>query len=144
MRLCKHQHRPQVHLNMAPMIDVVFLLIIFGMVVSQFSRVQAEPVKLPDARQGQKAEPKTTPIQLIINIRSSGAVVMQQTICTDNMLAEKLDQAVATRGPNNVCLTVRCDRQTPWPQVRRVLNACRQRGIHRIQTAVQAQPDPED
>ena len=47
MKLSKHRRRPDVAFNMTPMIDIVFLLIIFFMTVSQITQVNDEPIELP-------------------------------------------------------------------------------------------------
>jgi biopolymer transport protein ExbD len=55
--------------NMTPMIDIVFNLIIFFMLVSQFYRLEVEEVKLPPAS---KADPNKEKLQqytqLVVNI----------------------------------------------------------------------------
>lgn len=58
-----------VSFNMTPMIDIVFNLIIFFMLVSQFYRLEVEPVKLPPAAM---ADPKREEVQkyqqIVINV----------------------------------------------------------------------------
>ena len=57
--------------NMTPMIDVVFLLIIFFMLVSQFSSAENVEVELPDPEQSQAIE-ATVPEKVILNIEYVG------------------------------------------------------------------------
>lgn len=57
--------------DMTPMIDVVFLLIIFFMLVSQFSSAENIEIELPDPEQSQAIE-ATIPEKVIINIEYSG------------------------------------------------------------------------
>ena len=58
-----------VSFNMTPMIDIVFNLIIFFMLVSQFYQMKVEPVTLPPAA---KADPKREELQkftqIVINV----------------------------------------------------------------------------
>ena len=58
-----------VSFDMTPMIDIVFNLIIFFMLVSQFYQLKVEPVKLPPAA---KADPKKEELQrydqVVINV----------------------------------------------------------------------------
>jgi biopolymer transport protein ExbD len=56
---------------MTPMIDVVFLLIIFFMLVSQFSSAENVEVELPDPEQSQAIE-ATVPEKVILNIEYVG------------------------------------------------------------------------
>ena len=57
--------------NMTPMIDVVFLLIIFFMLVSQFSSAENVEVELPEPERSQAIE-ATVPEKLILNIEYVG------------------------------------------------------------------------
>ncbi|MBN2581807.1 MAG: biopolymer transporter ExbD [Planctomycetes bacterium] len=55
--------------NMTPMIDIVFNLIIFFMLVSQFYRLSVEEVKLPPASQADPLKRKLAEYtQLVVNI----------------------------------------------------------------------------
>ena len=47
MRLSKHRRAGVPLMNMTPMIDVVFLLLIFFMTVSQVSQINRERLRLP-------------------------------------------------------------------------------------------------
>lgn len=62
-----------VSFNMTPMIDIVFNLIIFFMLVSQFYQMKVEDVKLPPAS---KADPKREELrkftQIVINVVPPG------------------------------------------------------------------------
>ena len=49
MRLSK-RHNPGLQMNMTPMIDVTFLLLIFFMTVSQVSAVNKEQLELPQLK----------------------------------------------------------------------------------------------
>ena len=57
--------------NMTPMIDVVFLLIIFFMLVSQFSSAENVEVELPEPERSQAIE-ATIPEKVILNIEYVG------------------------------------------------------------------------
>ncbi|MBI4563674.1 MAG: biopolymer transporter ExbD [Planctomycetes bacterium] len=62
-------------MNMTPMIDVVFQLIIFFMLVMDMSRQQLTPLKLPTASKAEK-EKFTDETQLILNVRDNGEILI--------------------------------------------------------------------
>ena len=92
-------------LNLTPMIDMVFLLIIFFMVGSHFSQVERQiDVQLPTVS---NAEPLTAPPdELVINVFQDGRIVLGKDSRTLDQLEEDLvrarerfeDQAVVIRG----------------------------------------------
>ncbi len=92
-------------LNLTPMIDIVFLLIIFFMVGTQFSEMERQyDVKLPTVSD---AQPLTSlPDEIIVNIREDGTIVVDQKDLTIDDLEALLleakrryaDQAVLVRG----------------------------------------------
>lgn len=64
------RRRPEVHLDLTALIDVVFILVIFVVLAASFQRVQALSVQLPEAEGGTRADaqgltvvvPKTGPL----------------------------------------------------------------------------------
>jgi biopolymer transport protein ExbD len=76
MRQRRRDRRPkpeQPKLNMTPMIDVVFLLIIFFMLVSEFQRMELEVIMLPFALEA-KEEAKDQQERIIINVNEKGVI----------------------------------------------------------------------
>ena len=69
MRLRKKHHLQGVEINIAPLIDVVLLLIIFFMVIAQFTRLEVEALELPKAQHG---DSPSDPLdrQIIVNMHS--------------------------------------------------------------------------
>jgi len=61
-------------LNMTPMIDVVFQLIIFFMYTSQFAQMSRTPINLPEeaGESGETADPSA----LVIDVRGDGSFVV--------------------------------------------------------------------
>ena len=68
MRLSKPRKQGQLGISMTPMIDIVFLLIIFFMTVSQITYVNDEPLELPQLAGTDDQETST----FTINITSEG------------------------------------------------------------------------
>ena len=57
MRLRKRKPEYGCEINIAPLIDVVFLLIIFFLTVSHITQLQVEPLSLPEAEEGPEEAP---------------------------------------------------------------------------------------
>lgn len=115
--------------QIAPMIDVVFLLLIFFLVTWNFARQETElDVKVPTAREGK--ENRRAMGEVILNVRADGAIVMNRRTFTSEELATALakiaqlypDQAVVVRGDEN----------TPYRDIVRVLDICRTAGIWNV------------
>ena len=54
-------------INLTPLIDVVFLLLIFFMVTTTFSREAEIKLKLPEADSGEKVDPESRFVTVQIN-----------------------------------------------------------------------------
>ncbi|MCA9104178.1 MAG: biopolymer transporter ExbD [Pirellulaceae bacterium] len=138
MRLSRQRKRPDVAFNMTPMIDIVFLLIIFFMTVSQITRVNEEPVELPLQEGVEDVEPET----YTVNIRSDGTIVIsgRETDISEAVLF--IGQEIAAKGGDPAALRVliRCDRRAttdaPNELVRRLVDL----GVRQVRVTVQATP----
>ena len=107
MKLTKHRPRTIAEMNMTPMIDIVFLLIIFFMTVTQVSKVNKERLDLPD----QEGSMEQVDAPVIINIRKSGEIVVSGNVISTPVLVSMVADEVARRGgdPRRIKITVRGD-----------------------------------
>ena len=80
---------------MTPMIDIVFLLIIFFMVASQFAQQSRLNLNLPEEKGEQDINPQTT--GLVINIRDDGAIILDidEPPISLELLEERIKTAVS-------------------------------------------------
>ncbi len=118
--------------QLAPMIDVVFLLLCFFMTSQIFAQWETEiDITLPTAETGQI--PERLPGEIIINIRAGGELVVNAQLVSDEQLAAMLDR-VADLFPGQPVL-IRADRKTEYEHVIRVLDLCRQSDIWNISFA---------
>lgn len=92
-------------LELAPMIDVVFLLLIFFIVTWQFARFERDmDISVPAAEEAEKQDRQQG--EIIVNVRESGQIVLNGIDVSDEELLAKLkaisdaypDQAVILRG----------------------------------------------
>jgi len=129
----RKQIKPEaVGFQLAPMIDVVFLLLCFFMTSQIFAQWETEiDITLPTAETGQI--PERLPGEIIINIRAGGELVVNAQIVTEDQLGSMLDRVVDLF-PGQPVL-IRADRKTEYEHVIRVLDLCRQSDIWNISFA---------
>ncbi len=114
-------------LDLTPMIDMVFNLLIFFMVVSHFAQQdQAMPVELPA---GSEAMPLTArPKELFVNIDQDGQYFVASRRLDEPELAHVLRQA-AIDNPLNQTVVIRADRRAQWDFVATAMRLCNEAGI---------------
>ena len=114
-------------LDLTPMIDMVFNLLIFFMVVSHFAQQdQAMPVELPA---GSEAMPLTArPKELFVNIDQDGQYFVASRRIDAAELARVLRQA-AIDNPLNQTVVIRADRRAQWDFVAAAMRLCNEAGI---------------
>ncbi len=95
--------------QIAPMVDIVFLLLIFFLVTWNFARYETElDVVVPTAKEGQ--ETRRAMGEVILNVKADGSIVLNRRSLTPDELLAALsriselypDQAVVLRGDENV------------------------------------------
>lgn len=126
-------------LNLTPMIDVVFLLIIFFMVGSRFSEISESErdisLSVPAV---QHADTLTQPPRSkIINVYADGKVTLDQQPVSLVELAERLSSARAEYRQTSV--VIRGDGQALHQYVADVLATCRKAEINDLSIAVRPQ-----
>ena len=121
-------------MQMAPMIDIVFLLLIFFIVTWQFSREEMDlKIAVPSSEEG--ADPKRVLGEIVLNVRADGSVSVWGETKTKDQLKETLG-AIATQHENQP-VRVRGDATTPFQQIVEVIDTCQQAGIWNISFATQ-------
>jgi biopolymer transport protein ExbD len=135
MQLSKHRRAATARINMTPMIDVTFLLLIFFMTVTQVSEVNKERVELPK----QKGAEDQTPAELIINVTQDGDVIVSGETISLARLASMLGQQIADSGgdPNRVRVVLRADERGTSQTVNEVVETLDKLSLKRVRIAVQ-------
>ena len=122
--------------QIAPMVDIVFLLLIFFLVTWNFARHETElDVKVPTAKEGK--ESRRAVGEVIINVKSDGAILMNRRQMTPDKLKATLekisglypDQAVVLRG----------DQSADYRHIVAVLDICRAANIWNVAFATSRQ-----
>lgn len=116
-------------LNLAPMIDVVFLLLIFFMVATTFIEKEKElSVELPQAEAGETSEHVD---ELIINLNSDGSIVVGgQSIDPEEGLRSYLEPFARTNP--DIPVTLRADGRVAWQRGIDVVSTCKVLGLRNV------------
>ncbi len=115
-----------VSIELTPIIDMVFLLLIFFLVATTFHQTEREmQVALPQAS---FAGPISTALrEIIINVDAEGNIIVSGRTVDAEGLRLLIEEAVAVNPEQKV--TVRGDRSTAYENVVTVLDICKGSGI---------------
>jgi biopolymer transport protein ExbD len=137
MNLRPGHKEESVEVNLTPLIDVVFLLLIFFMVTTTFDRHARLKVSLPESSaktSQQKQEP------LVLSIDAKGNYFLNDRQLVNHQL-ETLQQALKKtigldkKDYKDVALVLRADANTPHQSVVRAMDAASQIGLTRLSIA---------
>ena len=149
MQLAKEKNDAPPEMDMTPMIDVVFQLIIFFMLITDMSQKELEELYLPKAEVAVADKPDPNEQRPIVNILTDGQIVVKREVLFDpknddkyKKLAEFLARAAKAmpkgpifedqpNGPQapKWPLLIRADQATPMKYVQKVMEVCGRQGI---------------
>jgi biopolymer transport protein ExbD len=121
-------------LSLTPLIDVVFLLLVFFLVASRFAQEdRAFPVELPAASSAKPLASK--PEELVVSIDQAGGFHVQGKSLDEPTLGLLLARYGAEKMAQPM-VTMRADRRAPVDAVVRVMDQCQKHGLtkYRITT----------
>jgi biopolymer transport protein ExbD len=126
-------------LTLTPLIDVVFLLLIFFLVATQFAQDDEQlPIQLPTAS---NALPMTLePEELVISVGEDGTYVAQGKRLAIRDIENVVRQAVADN-PQRQTVIIRGDRRVPFQHVVALLDLMHQLKVPSYRIAAE-DPDP--
>ncbi len=134
MRLQKRQKKVNLAVNLAPMIDIILLLIIFLMMVTQITRFDLEPLTLPEAVKGESQPPQAEIV--IVNIQATDRIIIDQRIYQSSQIPEFLSKKISELGQENVSVLIRGDFKSSWEVSREIMAQCAKLGISDVEVAV--------
>jgi len=121
-----------VELDMTPMIDVVFELIIFFVVTLKMTSTKDETIRLEDGQHGIVLTPEQLPpSNLTIDIARNGRVSMGNVTISDEMLKQRVKERVRKYGTEFPIL-IRADYRTQHKYVAQVMNVCTANGVWKL------------
>ena len=117
---------------MTPMIDVIFLLLLFFMTTSVFTQMESEmDITIPEASEA--APMDRAPYEIIINVRADGTIIVNQRVLTLDELESMLRKVADIFQGQSVI--VRGDTDTPMGAAIDVLNVCAKTDIYNVSFA---------
>ena len=114
-------------INLTPLIDVVFQLMIFFLVASHIGDEEQQlEMDLPTVSEALPA--MSQPNELVINIDKSGAFYLEGRAVQLEQVEQTLRRAYANN-PLTQSVIIRADKQTDWEQVAVAIGLCKKVGI---------------
>jgi len=129
---------PAIAIQLAPMIDILLLLLSFFIISWQFGKSETElNVAVPTAQEG--AEPERMRGEIIINVLVDGSIKVETQVMDRKQLFEKLS-AIAKQFKNQP-VRIRGDGNVAYQRIVEVIDTCQKAGIWNISFATQ-RPEP--
>jgi biopolymer transport protein ExbD len=120
-------------INLTPMIDILFNLIIFFLVSTRFGEIERQ-VDLAVPQVAGEAALREVPRTRTINIYRNGALSLDGEAVSLAELSRRL--AADRQVQSKLEVAIRGDAQTPYQHVAAVIAACREAGIAELGIAV--------
>ncbi|MEM0965579.1 MAG: biopolymer transporter ExbD [Verrucomicrobiota bacterium] len=115
--------------QMAPMIDMVFLLLVFFMTVSTLAQAQKRvPLDLPESLEAEVPDDLSN--RTPISVKADGTVYWGATETELEVVTERLESLLSDEPELQIQL--RADRTTPFSEVKKVLEACAEAGAYEV------------
>lgn len=134
MEVPSTSHRRSVGANMTPMIDVIFLLIIFFLVSSHLARQESRlPLDLPRANTFDPFNPESAPLTVSVD-RQAQLLVGGNVVSLDQLRAILVD--LVNREGNDAAIRIRTDGEVQYRYVEPILREAALTGISDAAIAV--------
>lgn len=115
--------------QIAPMVDILLVLLCFFVITWSMARKENElDVRVPAAQAAQESNPVVN--QTVLNVKSDGTIVWDRKQITREALQEKL-KSLASLYPD-YAIILRGDVKTDYEHIVQVLDTCRQAGIWNV------------
>ncbi len=127
-------------LSVTPLIDVVFLLLIFFLVATRFSEEEREiDIELPTASQSLPLTQE--PREMFINIDRDGQYFIDGKYHYPEQVEQLLRKAAANN-PLTQTVVIRADKTTDWQYVLTAFDLCKKAGIYNYTAMTDQQQVP--
>ena len=129
----KTQKRDPVDVNLTPLIDVVFLLLIFFMVSTTFKRDAELKIDLPEAS-SKTVEQKKETLEIVIDVEGRYFINKQEVI---NRNIQTLKTAIykVSKGNTSIPFVIRADAKSPHQAFITAMDAAKQLGFVNLSIA---------
>ena len=127
----KRAHVPDSDINVTPMLDIVFIMLIFFIVTTSFTRETGATVVKPTADQAMVLRNGT----ILIGVRANGEIWMSQRHIELREVRQMVERAKAENPEGRVVIVA--DRETRIGTVTRIMDQVRQAGIEGVAIAAE-------
>ena len=134
--------RDSPEISLTPLIDVVFLLLIFFMASTTFERRSELRIELPEA--GARASPQDDAVIRVVIDAGGGVRVEGRALDDPRTATLRRALADAARGLDSPPVFISADAQTPHQSVVTVMDAARQAGLYKLSFAARRPAEPAD
>ncbi|MEN0111985.1 MAG: biopolymer transporter ExbD, partial [Planctomycetota bacterium] len=126
-------------LNLTPMIDVVFLLVIFFMTATQFAEVErAVDLELPTV-DPEAASVASAESPRVVTVMADGSLLLDGETASLDTLTERLRIAAeSSASPEAPEVLIQGDARSDFQQVAEALAACRVAGVTNVGVSVES------
>lgn len=134
----KRQNKEELSLNLTPLIDIVFLLLIFFMVSTTFTKESHLSINLPEA-DGEVSDAPKKMVEVVID-KDGQYSINGQNLITSKLITLKQAIEKVSQGDRSLPFIITADAATPHESVVRAMDAAGQLGFSRLSiTSKQAQ-----
>jgi len=158
MKLNKTNADQGIEMDMTPMIDVVFQLIIFFILITDMTQSDLEELQLPVAKNAIQDKPDPKLVRPVLNILPDGKMITKRRTVYDpetddltdteryladqsRLMPQKLDEELGVKLPDNPLL-IRADKNTEFKYIQKVMEICGKKGIQIWKLQLAASEDP--
>lgn len=127
--------RAAAEINLTPLIDILFLVLVFLVVTASFTDRTVLSISLPEAGTADRVPTPRDAATVVID--AAGAIALDGVVRTPDELRRDLR---ALPDPGSTTLTVAADERTPHGRVVQVIDLAREAGVLRLD--IQTVRDP--
>lgn len=125
----RKSHPPEEDFPMTPMIDMVFLLLVFFMTVSTLARADKQ-VKLDLPESSQSDVPEDLSDRGTISLDGAGQIYLGARALGVEAMQAEIKSALEVNP--QLRIHVRADAKTPYREIKKVLRACAEVGAYEV------------
>lgn len=138
----RRRTRVETDINLTPLIDVVFLLLIFFMVSTTFTRETQLKVDLPESASGEHVDPSIQQ-QIEVLVSAAGEVAINgKTLINPTLDTLKSALAREAAGDTRQPVVITADANTPHQAVITAMDAAGQQGFTRLRLTTNEMEKP--
>jgi len=133
--MAKQSKSPGCEMDMTPMIDIVFQLIIFFVVTMKMTKDFNKTIELEDGKHGElikgEQNQKASQLPFEIELDKNGRITIANLSLTEDMLRNLLKNRVNRVGTEFPIL-IRADKRATHDKVKRVMDMCTEAGVWKL------------